>query len=287
TISARTSEEDGKIYLTELGLSGPDIFKTQRIVMVACGTAYYAGCVGKYLIEQLVRVPVECDLASEFRYRSPLVDANTLVVAISQSGETADTLAAVREARSRGAKVLGIVNAKESTLTREVDGLVYIHAGPEIGVASTKAYIAMLTAITLLALLLGKVRGTLTSDYVKQTIRDLKILPQQIERILADVEPIRALAEKFRDAKNFLFLGRGINYPTALEGALKLKEISYIHAEAYAAGEMKHGPIALIDKELPVMAIATESAVLDKLLSNLKEVQARSGILIAIVTGQR
>lgn len=284
TIGGRTSEEDGKIYLTELGLSGPDIFKTQRIVMVACGTAYYAGCVGKYLIEQLVRVPVECDLASEFRYRSPLVDANTLVVAISQSGETADTLAAVREARSRGAKVLGIVNAKESTLTREVDGLVYIHAGPEIGVASTKAYIAMLTAITLLALLLGKVRGILGSDFVKQTIRELKVLPQQIERILANAEPIKALAERFRDARNFLFLGRGINYPTALEGALKLKEISYIHAEAYAAGEMKHGPIALIDRELPVMAVATESAVLDKLLSNLKEVQARSGILIAIVT---
>ncbi|HOT30371.1 MAG TPA: glutamine--fructose-6-phosphate transaminase (isomerizing) [Candidatus Ozemobacteraceae bacterium] len=284
TIGGRTSEEDGKIYLTELGLSGPDIFKTQRIVMVACGTAYYAGCVGKYLIEQLVRVPVECDLASEFRYRSPLVDANTLVVAISQSGETADTLAAVREARARGAKVLGIVNAKESTLTREVDGLVYIHAGPEIGVASTKAYIAMLTAITLLALLLGKIRGILGSDFVKQTIRELKVLPQQIERILANVEPIRELAERFRDARNFLFLGRGINYPTALEGALKLKEISYIHAEAYAAGEMKHGPIALIDRELPVMAVATESAVLDKLLSNLKEVQARSGILIAIVT---
>lgn len=284
TIGGRTSEEDGKIYLTELGLSGPDIFKTQRIVMVACGTAYYAGCVGKYLIEQLVRVPVECDLASEFRYRSPLVDANTLVVAISQSGETADTLAAVREAKSRGAKVLGIVNAKESTLTREVDGLVYIHAGPEIGVASTKAYIAMLTAITLLSLLLGKIRGILGSDFVKQTIRELKILPQQIERILANVEPIKALAERFRDARNFLFLGRGINYPTALEGALKLKEISYIHAEAYAAGEMKHGPIALIDRELPVMAVATESTVLDKLLSNLKEVQARSGILIAIVT---
>lgn len=284
TIGGRTSEEDGKIYLTELGLSGPDIFKTRRIVMVGCGTAYYSGCVGKYLIEQLVRVPVECDLASEFRYRSPLVDENTLVVAISQSGETADTLAAVREARSRGAKVLGIVNAKESTLTREVDGLVYIHAGPEIGVASTKAYVAMLTAITLLALLLGKIRGTLNSDFVKETIRELKVLPQQIERILANVEPIKALAERFRDAKNFLFLGRGINYPTALEGALKLKEISYIHAEAYAAGEMKHGPIALIDKELPVMAIATESTVLDKLLSNLKEVQARSGILIAIVT---
>ncbi len=284
TIGGRTSEEDGRIYLTELGLSGPDIFKTQRIVMVACGTAFYAGCVGKYLIEQLVKVPVECDLASEFRYRSPLVDSNTLVVAISQSGETADTLAAVREARRRGAKVLGIVNAKDSSLTRDVDGLVYIHAGPEIGVASTKAYIAMLTSITLLALLLGKIRGTLAPEFVKETIRELKVLPQLIERILGNVEPIRQLAERFQHARNFLFLGRGINFPTALEGALKLKEISYIHAEAYAAGEMKHGPIALIDKDLPVLAVATESTVYDKLVSNLKEVQARSGILIALAT---
>jgi glucosamine--fructose-6-phosphate aminotransferase (isomerizing) len=284
TIGGRTSEEEGKIYLTELGLTGPDIFRAQRIVMVACGTAFYAGCVGKYLIEKLVRIPVECDLASEFRYRDPLVDANTLVIAISQSGETADTLAAVREARAKGAKVLGIVNAKESSLTREVDGLVYIHAGPEIGVASTKAYIAMLTALTLLALLLGKVRGALSSDYVKAMIQELKCLPQEIEKILADTRPIFRLAEKFQHARNFLYLGRGINFPTALEGALKLKEISYIHAEAYAAGEMKHGPIALIDRELPVMVIATAAEGYDKLISNLKEVQARSGILIAIAT---
>jgi len=284
TIGGRTSEEEGRIYLTELGLSGPDIFKTQRIVMVACGTAYYAACVGKYLIEKLVKIPVECDLASEFRYRQPLVDANTLVVAISQSGETADTLAAVKEARARGAKVLGIVNAKESSLTREVDGLVYIHAGPEIGVASTKAYIGMLTSITLLALLLGKIRGTIASDFVKQTIQELKIVPQQIERILERADKIKLLADKFQHARNFLFLGRGVNFPTALEGALKLKEISYIHAEAYAAGEMKHGPIALIDKNLPVMAIATASSIYDKLVSNLKEVQARSGILIALAT---
>jgi glucosamine--fructose-6-phosphate aminotransferase (isomerizing) len=284
TIGGRTSEEEGKIYLTELGLSGPDIFKFQRIVMVACGTAYYAGCVGKYLIEKLVRIPVECDLASEFRYRDPLVDSSTLVIAISQSGETADTLAAVREARSRGAKVLGIVNAKESSLTREVDGLVYIHAGPEIGVASTKAYMAMLTSITLLALLLGKIRGALTPDMVKETIRELKRLPQEIERVLADPKPILDLARTFQDAKHFLFLGRGINFPTALEGALKLKEISYIHAEAYAAGEMKHGPIALIDKDMPVMVIATASPGYDKLISNLKEVQARAGIIIAIAT---
>ncbi|MEW6711747.1 MAG: glutamine--fructose-6-phosphate transaminase (isomerizing) [Candidatus Riflebacteria bacterium] len=284
TIGGRTSEEEGKIYLEELKLTGPDIYRTQRIVIVACGTAYYAGCVGKYLIEKLVQIPVECDLASEFRYRSPLVDANTLVIAISQSGETADTLAAVKEAKSRGAKVLGIVNAKESSLTREVDGLVYIHAGPEIGVASTKAYIAMLTALTLLALMLGKIRSVLTSEFVKEKIKELKILPQQIERVLDKQEQIRELASIYQHARSFLYLGRGFNYPTALEGALKLKEISYIHAEAYAAGEMKHGPIALIDDQMPVMAIVTQSDVYDKTLSNLKEVQARSGRLIAIVT---
>ena len=284
TIGGRTSEEDGKIFLEELKLTGPDIYRTQRIIIVACGTAYYAGCVGKYLIESLVRIPVECDLASEFRYRSPLVDANTLVIAISQSGETADTLAAVKEARKRGAKVLGIVNAKESSLTREVDGLVYIHAGPEIGVASTKAYIAMLTALTLLALMLGKIRSVLTPEYVKEKIRELKVLPQQIERVLDKKDMIRDIAACYLDARNFLYLGRGFNYPTALEGALKLKEISYIHAEAYAAGEMKHGPIALVDHEMPVMAIVTESDVYDKTISNLKEVQARAGRLIAIAT---
>jgi glucosamine--fructose-6-phosphate aminotransferase (isomerizing) len=284
TIGGRTSEEEGKIYLEELKLTGPDIYRTQRIVIVACGTAFYSGCVGKYLIEKLVQIPVECDLASEFRYRSPLVDANTLVIAISQSGETADTLAAVKEAKARGAKVLGVVNAKESSLTREVDGLVYIHAGPEIGVASTKAYIAMLTALTLLALMLGKIRSVLEPEYVQQMIKELKILPQQIERVLDKHEQIKEMASHYQHAQSFLYLGRGFNYPTALEGALKLKEISYIHAEAYASGELKHGPIALIDDQMPVMAIATRSSVYDKTLSNLKEVQARAGMLLAIVT---
>ncbi|MBF0408907.1 MAG: glutamine--fructose-6-phosphate transaminase (isomerizing) [Candidatus Riflebacteria bacterium] len=282
TIGGRTSEEEGKIYLTELGLSGPDIFKFQRIVIIGCGTAYYAGCVGKYLIESLVKMPVECDLASEFRYRNPLVDSHTLVIAISQSGETADTLAAVKEARKKGAKVLGVVNAKESSLTREVDGLVYIHAGPEIGVASTKAYTAMLTSLTLLALLLGKIRLTLTPEFVSEQIRALKILPQQIETILANHEQIKELAQTFMNSKNFLYLGRGFNFPTAMEGALKLKEISYIHAEAYAAGEMKHGPIALIDKDMPVFVIATNSSTYDKLISNIQEVNARSGTVIAL-----
>lgn len=284
TIGGRTSEEEGKIYLEELGLTGPEIYKTQRIVMVACGTAYYSGAVAKYLIESLVKIPVECDIASEFRYRAPLVDSHTLVIAISQSGETADTLAAVKEAKSRGAKVLGVVNAKESSLTREVDGLVYIHAGPEIGVASTKAYIAMLTALTLLALMLGKIRSVLEPSFVQEKIRELKVLPQQIERVLDKQEAIKAMAQEYLNVKSFLYLGRGLNYPTALEGALKLKEISYIHAEAYAAGELKHGPIALIDQNMPVFAIATQSHVYDKTLSNLKEVQARSGKIIALVT---
>lgn len=284
TIGGRTSEEEGKIYLDELGLTGPDIYRAQRIVMIGCGTAYYAGVVGKYLIEELVRMPVECDLASEFRYRAPLVDSNTLVIAISQSGETADTLAAVKEARKLGAKVLGVVNVKESSLTREVDGLVYIHAGPEIGVASTKAYIAMLTALTLLALMLGKIRSVLEPEFVQKKIRELKILPQQIERVLDEHENIKKLAQKYLNAKSFLYLGRGTSYPTALEGALKLKEISYIHAEAYAAGELKHGPIALVDADMPVMAIATQSQVYEKTLSNLKEVQARAGQLILLAT---
>jgi glucosamine--fructose-6-phosphate aminotransferase (isomerizing) len=283
TIGGRTSEEEGKIFLEELNLTGPDIYRAQRIVMVACGTAYYASCVGKYLIEKLVKIPVECDLASEFRYRSPLVDQNTLVIAISQSGETADTLAAIKEAKSRGAKVLGVVNAKDSSMTREVDGLVYIHAGPEIGVASTKAYIAMLTALTLLALMLGKIRCVLTPEYVQEKIRELKILPQQIETVLQQKDHICEMASKFLDAKSFLFLGRGFNYPTALEGALKLKELSYIHAEGYAAGEMKHGPIALIDQDMPVMAILTDTDLYDKAISNVKEVQARSGRILAIV----
>jgi glucosamine--fructose-6-phosphate aminotransferase (isomerizing) len=283
TIGGRTSEEEGKIYLEELGLTGPDIYRAQRIVMVACGTAYYAGCVGKYLIEKLVRIPVECDLASEFRYRSPLVDQNTLVIAISQSGETADTLAAIKEAKSLGAKVLGVVNVKDSSLTREVDGLVYIHAGPEIGVASTKAYIAMLTSLTLLALMLGKIRSVLTPEYVQDKIKELKILPQQIERVLEQKEKIKSIASEYLDSKSFLFLGRGFNYPTALEGALKLKELSYIHAEGYAAGEMKHGPIALIDHDMPVMAILTDQELYDKAISNVKEVQARAGRILALV----
>ncbi|NLM18328.1 MAG: glutamine--fructose-6-phosphate transaminase (isomerizing) [Candidatus Riflebacteria bacterium] len=284
TIGGRTSEEEGKIYLDELGLTGPEIYRTQRIIIVACGTAYYAGCVAKYLLEEMVRIPVECDSASEFRYRKPLVDQNTLVIGISQSGETADTLEAIRLAKQMGAKVLGVVNAKDSTMTREVDGLVYIHAGPEIAVASTKAYIAMLTALTLLALMLGKIRSVLTPEYVKEKISELKVLPQKIEQILENTKPIQEIARKYINAKSFLYIGRGVNFPTAMEGALKLKEVSYIHAQAYAAGEMKHGPIALIDDKMPVFAILTKSDLYKKTLSNVEEVKARKGTVIALAS---
>lgn len=284
TIGGRTSEETGKIYLEELGISNDDIKRFTNVCIIACGTAYYSGVVGKYMLEKLVRIPVEVDLASEFRYRDPLVDENSLVIAISQSGETADTIAALREARRRGARVVGIVNVKGSTIDREVDGALYIHAGPEIGVASTKAYMAMLIAQLLLAIRMGRVRGLIDVPHAVDLIRLLKNLPRKIERVLEDTASVTRIAEKFFERSHFLYLGRGINFPTAMEGALKLKEISYIHAEAYAAGEMKHGPIALIDRWMPVLAIATRSGVYDKVLSNIQEVKAREGNVIALAT---
>ncbi|MFC1746296.1 glutamine--fructose-6-phosphate transaminase (isomerizing) [Candidatus Riflebacteria bacterium] len=284
TIGGRTSEEEGKIYLNELGLTGPQIYNIDRIIFVACGTAYYSALVGKYLLEKLVRIPVEVELGSEFRYKEPIVDSKTLCIAVSQSGETADTLAAIREAKKRGALAIGIINAKGSTLTREVDGILYIHAGPEIGVASTKAYMGMLIAHVLLALYLGKIRETLDVEYVKKIIKELKHIPQQIDEILNRENEIEEIAHKFHSAENFIFLGRGLNLPTALEGALKLKEISYIHAEGYASGELKHGPIALVSKQMPVLSIATDSPVYAKIVSNMKEVSSRDGRLIALAT---
>ena len=284
TIGGRTDEENAKIYLEELGLSVEEVQKLRNVYIVACGTAYYSGCVGKYMIEKLARLHVEVDFASEFRYRDPIVDENTLMIVISQSGETADTLAALREAKQRGAKVVGIVNVKGSSIAREVDGVLYIHAGPEIGVASTKAYMAMLIALILMAIQFGRMRGLVDVPEARRLIRELKTMPRLIERVLADVGNIQAIAESFFEANDFLYLGRGINFPTAMEGALKLKEISYIHAEAYAAGEMKHGPIALIDHNLPVLCVATESDTYDKLISNVMEVRAREGQIIALCT---
>ncbi len=255
-----------------------------RVVITAAGTAFYAGLVGETLIERLARLPVEVEVASEFRYREPVIDERTLCVVVSQSGETIDVLEALREARRRGARTLAILNAKGSSISREVDDVLYIHAGPELSVASTKAYTTMLAAFALLAVYLGRARGTLVDEDATAFIRALRALPKKVEDALTRRPAVAALAERYMDRRDYLFLGRGANVPTALEGALKLKEISYIHAEAYATGEMKHGPIALIDDRMPVVTIATASAQYDKTISNVQEVRARDGIVIAIAS---
>jgi glucosamine--fructose-6-phosphate aminotransferase (isomerizing) len=282
TLFGRLHDETGEVQL-DINLD-PRSFN--RINIIACGTASYAGLVGEYLIEQLARVPVEVDVASEYRYRQPIVDEHTLAIVISQSGETIDTLEALREAKKHGAKTLGVINAKGSSMTREVDDVLYIHAGPEIGVASTKAYTAQVSAMLMLALWLGRARGTLDEARGTELLHAARELPRLVEEALAPgrIENIKRIAEKYKDARDYLFLGRGVNAPTAFEGALKLKEISYIHAEAYAAGEMKHGPIALIDDSMPVLAIATDSFLLEKTVSNIQEVKARAGKVIALVS---
>lgn len=253
-----------------------------RVVVTAAGTAYYSGMVGEYLIEKLARLPVDVEIASEFRYREPVLDERTLCIVVSQSGETIDTLEALREAQRQGAKSLAILNVKGSSISREVDDTLYIHAGPEIGVASTKAYTAMVAAFELVAIWLGRARGTLDDTDAANLIHALRQTPGLLEDALQEREHIAQVAERFKTYSDYLFLGRGINFPTALEGALKLKEISYIHAEAYATGEMKHGPIALIDDQMPVVAVATASTLYDKTVSNLQEVKARDGIVIAL-----
>lgn len=282
TLIGRLHDDTGEVNL-DIDLD-PASFK--RISIIACGTAFYAGLVGEYLIEQLARIPVECDVASEYRYRDPLVSENTLAIVVSQSGETIDTLEALREAKKFGAKTLGVINAKGSSMTRELDDTLYIHAGPEIGVASTKAYTSMVSAFLMLALWLGRARGTLSEKEGAELLHSARELPRLVEEALAPerVEQIKKVAEKYHQARDYLFLGRGVNSPTAYEGALKLKEISYIHAEAYAAGEMKHGPIALIDGNLPVVVVATESKLLEKTISNVQEVRARGGKVILILS---
>ncbi|TDE86532.1 glutamine--fructose-6-phosphate transaminase (isomerizing) [Deinococcus sp. S9] len=282
TLIGRLHDETGEVNL-DIDLD-PQSFK--RISIIACGTAYYAGLVGEYLIEQLARIPVEVDVASEYRYRTPIVNEETLAIVVSQSGETIDTLEALREAKKGGAQTLGVINAKGSSMTRELDHTLYIHAGPEIGVASTKAYTSMVSAFVLLSLWLGRARGTLSEEQAQELLHATRELPRLVEEALAPerVENIRRVAEKYAHARDYLFLGRGVNAPTAYEGALKLKEISYIHAEAYAAGEMKHGPIALIDEHLPVVVMATASRLLEKTISNVQEVKARSGKVIALLS---
>jgi glucosamine--fructose-6-phosphate aminotransferase (isomerizing) len=284
TVASRVKDGHSDVYLEGLQLDDEQLRQFDRLYIVACGTSWHAGLTGKFLIEKLARVPVEVDIASEFRYRDPLVTDRTLTILISQSGETADTLAALREARSKGGKALAICNVVESSIARESDGVIYTHAGPEIGVASTKAFTTQLVALYLLALRLGRARGILDAERCIELTDALLTLPRKIEEVLELDEQIEAIAKTFMSASDFLYLGRGNQYPIALEGALKLKEISYIHAEGYPAGEMKHGPIALIDEQLPVVFLCPHNATLEKVVSNLEEVRARDGRVIAVVT---
>ncbi len=284
TIRGRVSQESGTIHLEELGLSTEKLRSIGKIFIVACGTSWHAGLVGKYMIEELAGIPTEVDIASEFRYRSPLVGRNDLFIAITQSGETADTLAAMREAKAKGATVIAVCNVVGSTASREADGVVYTHAGPEIGVASTKAFTAQLTALYLFALFFASLRKTLSAGELKKRIADLVHIPTLVERCLEEDPAVEQIAKRYFKSSDFLYLGRGPNFPVALEGALKLKEISYIHAEGYPAGEMKHGPIALIDENLPVVVLAGKNGVYEKIQANVEEVKARGGIVIALVT---
>jgi glucosamine--fructose-6-phosphate aminotransferase (isomerizing) len=253
-------------------------------VIIGCGTSWHAGLVGEYLIEDLARIPVEVEYASEFRYRNPMIGKDDVVLAISQSGETADTLAAIQLAKEAGALVLGICNVAGSSISRETHGGVYTHAGAEIGVASTKAFTAQVTVLSMMALMIGKAKGLIPEERLSKLIGDLENIPSKIEKILEQNEEFKRIAEIYKDTTNALYLGRGVSFPVALEGALKLKEISYIHAEGYPAAEMKHGPIALIDEKMPVVFIATQDSSYDKIVSNIQEVKARNGVVIAIVT---
>ncbi|MEK6733341.1 MAG: glutamine--fructose-6-phosphate transaminase (isomerizing), partial [Candidatus Omnitrophota bacterium] len=275
---------DFTIKLEGLNLSDKEIKSISNIIILACGTAYHAGLVGKYAIEKFTRIPVWVDLSSEFRYRSPIVNKGTLVIAISQSGETADTLAAVKEAKQKGAKVLSICNVVGSSLVRISDSVLYTYAGPEIGVASTKAYTAQLAVLYLLSLHIGSKLGVLKSEEVEGLVKEFKDIPVIIEKILEDKNKIQSIASRHLNFGSFLYLGRNVNFPTALEGALKLKEISYIPAEGYAAGEMKHGPIALIDEYRAVVCIAPGSSIYEKMVSNIQEICARKGKVIVIST---
>ena len=282
TIRGRISQETGTIHLQEMGIESGRLNAMKKIFIVACGTSWHAGLVGKYMIEEMASIPTEVDIASEFRYRRPLVNGDTLLIAITQSGETADTLAAMREAKARGATVIVVCNVVGSTASREADGVVYTHAGPEIGVASTKAFTAQLTALYLFGLFFAALRKTLAVEDIKRMLADLVHVPSLVERALEQNDAIEQIARARFKANDFLYLGRGPNYPVALEGALKLKEISYIHAEGYPAGEMKHGPIALIDENMPVVVLAGKNNVYEKILGNIQEVKARSGIVIAL-----
>lgn len=291
TVRGRVSLDTGKVYLDQMDISEEDFKNVRSIKIAACGTSWHAGIAAKYMIEELARVPVEVDYASEFRYRNPVLDENDLLIVISQSGETADTIAAMREAKEAGCKVLAICNVQGSMITREADGTILTHAGPEISVASTKAFTSQIIALYIFALYLGETRGKLTEEQVKAHAQELIELPLKIEEVLSDADTIEEMSKEFFRAHDFLYLGRGINFPVALEGALKLKEISYIHAEGYPAGEMKHGPNALIDETLPVVIINTREEGnknselrYEKTHSNIVEVKARDGIIFSILS---
>jgi glucosamine--fructose-6-phosphate aminotransferase (isomerizing) len=282
TFTGRMFEESGEVFFNDLELTAEQWAKFERVHIIACGTSWHAGLVGKFLLEEAARIPIEVDYGSEYRYRNPIVDEKTLVIGVTQSGETADTIAGMQEAKKKGAKLITICNVLGAAATRMSDGVIYTNAGPEIGVASTKAFTTQLTAFYLFSLYVRQLRGE-DRDKLRKGMHEMRMIPHKIEDILAKQEKrIEKLAHQYQNAQDFLFLGRGVNYPIALEGALKLKEISYIHAEGYPAGEMKHGPIALIDENMPVVAIATRNAVYDKVVSNLQEVKARDGKLIVI-----
>ncbi|MBN1449355.1 MAG: glutamine--fructose-6-phosphate transaminase (isomerizing) [Bacteroidetes bacterium] len=283
SMRGRLIQEKGTAKLGGLREVLPVLNNARRIIITACGTSWHAGLVGEYMLEHYARIPVEVEYASEFRYKDPIINEDDVVIAISQSGETADTLAALREAKLRGATVIGICNVVGSTIARETHAGVYIHAGPEIGVASTKAFTAQLVALSLLTLMLGRNRGFISIEEGREFAQELLNIPAKVEEILRDTTPIQDLAERYYQSSNVLYLGRGYNFPAALEGALKLKEISYIHAEGYPAAEMKHGPIALIDENMPVVFIAPQDRIHEKVISNIQEVKARKGQVIAIV----
>jgi glucosamine--fructose-6-phosphate aminotransferase (isomerizing) len=284
TVLGRASLETGHIHLNEMSMSDADLRAVDKVTLLACGTSWHSALVGKFMIEELAKVPAEVDYGSEYRYRDPIVNRHTLAIAITQSGETADTLAALREAKAKGARSLAICNVVGSMATREAEGTIYTHAGPEIGVASTKAFTTQLVALYLFALKLAEVRETLTAAERCEHIAALMQLPHVLEATLKTAKQVEEIAGRFHTRTDFLYLGRGINYPIALEGALKLKEISYIHAEGYPAGEMKHGPIALIDEQMPVVALATHDHVFEKMQGNIQEAKARGGSIIAVTT---
>jgi glucosamine--fructose-6-phosphate aminotransferase (isomerizing) len=287
TVIGRASVESNRVFLNEMKLDAEALRAIDRVEILACGTSWHAALVGGFLIEALARIPVDVDYGSEYRYRDPIVGARTLAIVITQSGETADTLAALREARQKGARSIAICNVVGSMATREADGTVYTHAGPEIGVASTKAFTTQLVALQMLAIHLAQVRGTIADDRVHALLQGLDQLPVLIEEALKSNDAIEDLAKRLHQKRDFLYLGRGINYPIALEGALKLKEISYIHAEGYPAGEMKHGPIALIDENLPIVALAPDDHVFEKMVGNIQEAKARGGQVIVVTNASR